>query len=126
MEPSLNQIQSGAGRKRLLSAFRHIRFSPRPFRSCLSGGVIFWVVAGVVQGVFCGDVFVNVVCFDLKKKAVCVFVQELALGAVLLFQFVVEKVIHQDLAVVKDRHPGVNRFVQQQLAFVHVDSDKVV
>ena len=36
------------------------------------------------------------------------------------------KIIHQDLAVVKDRHPGVNRFVENELAFVHVDSDQVV
>ena len=87
--------------------------------------VIFWVVASFIQGVVCGEVFVNVVRYDLKQKAVGVYVQELALGAVLLFQIVVEKVINQDLAVVEDRHPGVNRFVQQQLAFVHVDSDQV-
>ena len=72
------------------------------------------------------DVFVDVVRFDLKQAAISVCVQELALGAVLFSQLVVEKVVHQDLAVVKDRHPGVDRFVQNQLAFVHVDSDQVV
>ena len=37
--------------------------------------MIFWVVAGVVQEVFCGDVTVNVIRFDLKQKAVGVCVQ---------------------------------------------------
>ena len=44
----------------------------------------------------------------------------------IFFQLVVEKIVHQDLAVVKDRHPGVDRFVQKKLAFAHVDSDQVV
>ena len=42
------------------------------------------------------------------------------------FQLVVEKIIHQDLAVVKYCHPCVDRLVQQQLAFAHVDSEQVV
>ena len=42
------------------------------------------------------------------------------------FQLVVEKIVHQDLAVVNDRHTGVDRFVQKQLAFVHVDPYQVV
>ena len=37
------------------------------------------------------DVFVDVVRFDLKQEAISVCVQELALGAVLFFQLVVEK-----------------------------------
>ena len=87
----------------------------------------FRVVARVVQ-VFVGfDVFVDVFRFHLKKEAVRICVQELAPGAVLFFQLVVGKVVHHDLAVVKDRHPGVDRFVQKQLAFAHVvDPDQVV
>lgn len=42
------------------------------------------------------------------------------------FQLVVKDVLHQDLALFKDRHPGerVHRFVEKQLAFAHVDSDR--
>ena len=36
------------------------------------------------------------------------------------------KIIHQDLAVVKDCHPCVDRLVEQQPAFAHVDSEQVV
>ena len=38
-------------------------------------------------------------------------------GPYFFFQLVVEKIVHQDFAVVKDRHPAVDRFVQKQLAF---------
>ena len=42
--------------------------------------------------------------------------------AVFCFQVIVEEVIHQDLAVLKDRHACVNRLVQHQPGFVHVNS----
>ena len=86
----------------------------------------FRKVARVVQ-VFVGFyVFVDVFHFDLKKEAVRVCVQKLAPGTVFFFQLVVEKIVHQDLAVVKHIHTGVDRFVQKQLAFTHVDPYQVV
>ena len=72
------------------------------------------------------DVFVDVICFDFKLKAVCVCVQELAPLVVLLFQMVVENVVQQDLALVKDSHPRVDRLVEQQPAFAYIDSNQVV
>ena len=71
-------------------------------------------------------VFVDVLRFYLQQQAVRVRVQELAFFAVLLFQMVVETVVHQDLAVVKYCHPRVDRLVEQQPAFAHVDSNQVV
>ena len=71
-------------------------------------------------------VFVDVLCFNLQQQAVRVCVQEFAFFAVLLFQLVVVKVVHQDLAIVKDSHPCVDRLVKQQPAFAHVDSNQVV
>ena len=47
-------------------------------------------------------------------------------GPYFFFQLVVEKTVHQDFAVVKDLHPGVDRFGQKKLAFAHIDSDQVV
>ena len=75
----------------------------------------FRKVARVVQ-VFVGfDVVVDVFRFDLKKEAVRVCVQKLAPGAIFLFQLVVEKIVHQDLAVVKDRHTGVDGLFRSSL-----------
>ena len=71
-------------------------------------------------------VFVDVIRFDLQEKAVRVCVQQLVLRSVLFFQVVVEKVVHQDLAVVKDCHPCVDRLVQNQLGLGHVDSGQIV
>ena len=39
---------------------------------------------------------------------------------------VVEEVIHQDLAVLEDRHASVHELVQQQLGFVHADAHHVI
>ena len=72
------------------------------------------------------DVFVDIIRFDFKQKAICFCVQELAPLAILLFEMVVEKVVYQDLAVVKDSYPRVDRLVEQQPAFAHVDSDQVI
>ena len=83
------------------------------------------VVTRIIEVFVCCDVFVDVIHFDLTQKAVRVCVKKLGPWAVLFFQLVGEKVIHQDLAVVKDRHPSVNGFVQQQLAFAHVDPNHV-
>ena len=88
--------------------------------------MFFRVVTRIIKIFVCFDVFVEVVRFNFNKKAVGICVQKLALWSVLLFKFVVEKVVHQYLAVVKDSHPRVDRFVKQQPAFVHANSDKVI
>ena len=80
------------------------------------------VIARIIEIFLCFDVFVDIIRFNLKKKAVGVCVQKFALWAIFFFQLVVEKIVHEDLAVVKDRHTGVDRFVQNQLAFAHADS----
>ena len=68
------------------------------------------VIARIILIFVCFDVFVDIIRFNLKQKAVGVCVQKFALWAI-FFQLVVEKIIHQDLAVVKDCHPCVDRLV---------------
>ena len=87
--------------------------------------ILFQVVAYIIR-IFVWFVFVNVIHFDLKQKAFHVRLQHLALWAILFFKLFVEKVICQDLAVVKNSHSDVDRFVENQLAFVHVYSNRVV
>ena len=88
--------------------------------------VIFGIVACVVQILVSFHVFVNVLCFDFQDEAVRVCVQQLALKAVLFFKVVIEEVVHQDLAVVQDRHPSVHRFVKKKPALSHINSGQVV
>ena len=88
--------------------------------------VVFWVVASVKEICVSSHVFVDVLRFDFEQQAVRVGVQELALLSVLHFEEVVEEVVHQDLAVLEDCHPRVDRLVQDESAFVHLDSAKVV
>ena len=88
--------------------------------------MVLWIIARVVQRRISCDIFVDVIRFYFQQKAVCVCVKGLAFFSVLLFQLVVEKVLHQYLTVVKDGHPGVDRFIRQHFAFVHVDPRHVV
>ena len=44
---------------------------------------------------------------------------------VLLFESVVEEVVHQDFAVLENCHPRVNGLVDGESAFVHLDSNSL-
>ena len=89
--------------------------------------MVFRIVACVKEMLVRFHVFVDLVRFDLQEKAVRVCVQQLAPRAVLFFfQVLVKEVVHQDLAVVKDCHPGVDSFFQNQLGLAHVDSGQIV
>ena len=53
-------------------------------------------------------------------------VQELAPLSILRLHLVAVKVVHETLGVAKDAQAGVHRSVEQQLAFVHLNSHKVI
>ena len=60
--------------------------------------------------------------FSISRRRLSVSVYNSSHFGPYFFQLVVEKIIHQDLAVVKDCHPCVDRLVEQQPALAHVDS----
>ena len=86
--------------------------------------MIFLVITCVIQILVFFLVLVDVFRLNLQQKAVCVRVQELTPWAVVFLELVVVKIIHEDLAHIKYRHPDVDRLVKNQLAFVHVNSDQ--
>ena len=117
--PSGSSTFSVSDRRTLLWGFHCIRlsFCPKPFcwrlnkvdalsgsRSCRTG--FWWILCLCIRLPFRSQ---EAGCPRLCTKAHTV-------GRI-FFQLVVEKIVHQDFAVVKDRHPGVDRFVQKQLAF---------
>ena len=65
-------------------------------------------------------VFVHIFCLDVQDQAVCVCVDQLTFVGVSSFQVVVVKVVHQDLAVLENRHACLHGLVQHQLCFAHV------
>ena len=70
--------------------------------------------------------YVCMSCLDVQEQAVRVCVDQFALFSITGFQVVVVKVVHQELAGIENSHPCVNRLVQNQTLFVHVDARHVV
>ena len=87
--------------------------------------MVFGIVAHVIIEKVAFYVFVNV-SVSISMSRLSVSVDQLALLTISCFYLVVEKVVHQNLAVLQDHHARVDRLVQKQPYFVHVDACQVI
>ena len=84
------------------------------------------LVGCVIEGLVLGHVFVHILGLDLKKKAVSVRVEELAVLSVLRFELVVIEVVHQVLGEIQNAHVHVHRAIEYQVALVDLDSCQII
>lgn len=88
--------------------------------------MIFGVIACVVQILFCFHVLIDMVGLYLQPEAVCVSIDELALGPVLALKLIALKIVHQYFADIEHHHPSIKRLVQFHTLFVHSETDEIV
>ena len=122
--PSGSSTFSVSDRRSLLWGFHYIRlsFCLKPFCWRLNK------VDALSENRSCRKGFHLISCnresllFSISRRRLSVSVYNSSHFGPYFFQLVIEKIIHQDLAVVKDCHPCVDRLVEQQPALAHVDS----
>ena len=101
----------GAGQHTLRLLGRRTRLStfPEPscWLSCTEGGP--GVVGCVIESLVLGHVLVHILGLDLKEKAVCVRVEELAALSVLRFELVVMEFVHLVLGEIQNAQSHIHR-----------------
>ena len=88
--------------------------------------VVFRVVRHIVEVLVLRHVTVDVLCLDLKEKALGIRIEEFHAVAILGLHLVVIEVVHKTLQEVENAHLHIDGSVQDQPALVHLHCSQVI